>query len=74
MAQESVSYAQQCFWFTSLVSKQTTVPIITKLLTQLKATEIKVVEMAQGQKISRFIAWTFLTPTQQKDWMDKRWK
>ncbi len=74
LAQESVSYAQQCFWFTSLVSKQTTVPIITKLLTQLKATEIKVVEMAQGQKISRFIAWTFLTPTQQKDWMDKRWK
>jgi 23S rRNA (adenine1618-N6)-methyltransferase len=57
-----------------LVSKQTTVPIITKLLTQLKATEIKVVEMAQGQIISRFIAWTFLTPTQQKDWIDKRWK
>lgn len=74
LANESVSYAQQCFWFTSLVSKQTTVPLITKLLTQLKATEIKVVEMAQGQKISRFIAWTFLTPTQQKDWMDKRWK
>jgi 23S rRNA (adenine1618-N6)-methyltransferase len=74
LANESAGYGQQCFWFTSLVSKQPTIPIITKLLTQLKATEIKVVEMAQGQKISRFIAWTFLTPTQQKDWMDKRWK
>lgn len=74
LANESVSYAQQCFWFTSLVSKQTTIPVITKLLAQLNATEIKVVEMAQGQKISRFIAWTFLTPTKQKDWMDKRWK
>ncbi len=74
LANESASSAQQCFWFTSLVSKQTTLPVITKILTQLKATEIKVIEMAQGQKISRFIAWTFLNPTQQKDWMDKRWK
>ncbi len=74
LATESAAYAQQCFWFTSLVSKQTTLPVITKILNQLKATEIKVIEMAQGQKISRFIAWTFLNPTQQKDWMDKRWK
>lgn len=74
LANESAAYAQQCFWFTSLVSKQTTLPVISKILTQLKATEIKVIEMAQGQKITRFIAWTFLNPTQQKAWMDKRWK
>lgn len=74
LANESAAYGQQCFWFTSLVSKQTTLPVITKILNQLKATEIKVIEMAQGQKISRFIAWTFLNPTQQKAWMDKRWK
>jgi len=24
--------------------------------------------MAQGQKISRFIAWTFLSEKQQKEW------
>lgn len=74
LANESANFQTQCFWFTSLVSKQTTIPVLTKLLKQLKATEIKVVEMAQGQKISRFIAWTFLTPTQQKNWMDTRWK
>ena len=74
LANESAAYAQQCFWFTSLVSKPTTLPVISKILTQLKATDIKIIEMAQGQKISRFIAWTFLNPTQQKEWMDKRWK
>lgn len=74
LAQESVSLAQQCFWFTSLVSKQTTLPLITKLLSQLKATDIRIIEMAQGQKNSRFIAWTFLTQSQKYSWMDKRWK
>jgi len=74
LANESVAYAQQCFWFTSLVSKQTNIPIITKILKQLKATEIKVIEMAQGQKTSRLIAWTYLTPTQQKNWADTKWK
>jgi 23S rRNA (adenine1618-N6)-methyltransferase len=29
--------------------------------------------MTQGNKISRFVAWTFLTPWQQKTWADKRW-
>lgn len=74
LAHESTAFSQQCFWFTSLVSKQTTLPLITKLLTQLKATDIRVIEMAQGQKISRFIAWTFLTQSQQYNWCDKRWK
>lgn len=71
--QESVAYAQQCFWFTSLVSKQTTLPVLTKLLTRLNASEVKIIEMAQGQKSSRLIAWTFLTPSQQETWMKQRW-
>ena len=74
LAHESVALAQQCFWFTSLVSKQTTLPLITKLLSQLKATDIRIIEMAQGQKSSRFIAWTFLTQSQKYSWMDKRWR
>ena len=36
--------------------------------------EIKTIEMAQGQKISRFVAWTFLNPTQQQEWKLERWK
>ncbi len=74
LAHESAALAQQCFWFTSLVSKQTTLPIITSLLTRLKVADIRIIEMAQGQKTSRFIAWTFLTQNQQYAWLDKRWK
>ena len=29
--------------------------------------------MAQGQKISRIVAWTFLNESQQEDWRLKRW-
>jgi len=59
MVNESVNFAKQVIWFSSLVSKSDNVAPLKKLLTQLGATQIKVVKMAQGQKISRFIAWSF---------------
>jgi len=59
MANESVTFASQVTWFSSLVSKSENVSPIKKLLAQLGATQIKVIKMAQGQKISRFIAWSF---------------
>jgi 23S rRNA (adenine1618-N6)-methyltransferase len=31
------------------------------------------VEMSQGHKTSRFIAWTFLNKPQQKEWRKQRW-
>ncbi|MGG7036204.1 MAG: RlmF-related methyltransferase [Flavobacterium sp.] len=34
----------------------------------MEAVEIKTFDMAQGQKNSRFVAWTFLSETQQKEW------
>jgi 23S rRNA (adenine1618-N6)-methyltransferase len=30
--------------------------------------------MKQGQKSSRIVAWTFLTPEEQAAWRAKRWK
>jgi len=59
MASESVEFASQVTWFSSLVSKSENVAPIKKQLTQLGATQVKVVKMAQGQKVSRFIAWQF---------------
>lgn len=59
MVNESVLFAKQVKWFSSLVSKAENVSPIKKLLTQLGAKQIKVVKMAQGQKVSRFIAWNF---------------
>ncbi len=73
MVAESVAKAQNCFWFTSLISKKTTLPAIYHALRYVKAVEVRTIEMAQGQKVSRFVAWTFLTPEQQAAWVAERW-
>jgi 23S rRNA (adenine1618-N6)-methyltransferase len=68
MIYESVKYPLQVFWFTTLISKKDNLKSIYKTLNKIGAVEIKTIEMAQGQKNSRFIAWTFLSPKQQKEW------
>ena len=65
---ESVKYPLQCYWFTTLVSKKENLKSIYKTLNKVGAVQIKTIEMAQGQKTSRIVAWTFLSEKQQKDW------
>lgn len=74
MIAESLQYGKQCLWFTTLVSKQTTLASAFYRLEELGVMETKLIEMAQGQKTSRFIAWTFQSKLQQKDWRNKRWR
>jgi len=71
---QSVDFGEQCYWFTSLVSKQANLSGIYRKLKQVGAKEVKTVEMAQGQKVSRFVAWTFLMPDQRDYWADNYWK
>ncbi|MFT6950493.1 MAG: 23S rRNA (adenine1618-N6)-methyltransferase [Paraglaciecola sp.] len=59
MIAQSVDYAHQVGWFTSLVSKKENLPLIAKCFAQLGITHTKTIDMYQGQKHSRFIAWTF---------------
>lgn len=73
MIYESKQFGKQCFWFTSLISKEVTLKPTYKVLQKVNATEVKTIEMGQGNKISRFIAWTFLTEQEQKDWIATRW-
>lgn len=68
MIYESVKYPMQCLWFTTLVSKKDHLKSLTNTLNKVGATTIKIIDMAQGQKISRILAWTFLNEKQQKDW------
>ncbi|HEA16503.1 MAG TPA: 23S rRNA (adenine(1618)-N(6))-methyltransferase RlmF [Pseudoalteromonas prydzensis] len=56
---ESEQFAQQCMWFTSLVSKKDTLPALQAQLQKQPVAEVKIIEMAQGQKVSRFIAWSY---------------
>lgn len=59
MIQESIHYAGQCKCFSTLVSKSSNLPMIYRALEKAKATTVETIEMAQGQKISRFVAWAF---------------
>jgi len=68
MIEQSVEMGGQCLWFTSLVSKSATLPVLYQVLKRVKAVEVKTIEMSQGQKQSRFIAWTFLSAEQQQAW------
>ncbi len=68
MIYESVKYPLQCLWFSTLVSKKDNLKTIYKTLNKVGVVEIKTIDMAQGQKISRIAAWTFLSEKQQKDW------
>ncbi|TXE10816.1 23S rRNA (adenine(1618)-N(6))-methyltransferase RlmF [Gelidibacter salicanalis] len=65
---ESSQYKQQCFWFTSLVSNVNHVESMRASLKKLGATEFQVVDMIQGNKVSRIVAWSFLSTEEQNDW------
>ena len=73
MIRDSQSVASQVFWFSTLVSKAENVAPIRKALAAAKVAEVRVIEMAQGQKISRLVAWTFQPLAQQQAWSRFRW-
>lgn len=74
MVRESKKFATSCFWFSTLVSKEKNLKGAQDALNATRAAELKVIPMGQGNKSSRIIAWTFLSPEQQKEWKDTRWK
>ncbi|GAC1383752.1 MAG: 23S rRNA (adenine(1618)-N(6))-methyltransferase RlmF [Hymenobacter sp.] len=61
------------FWFTSLISKKDSLPGVYQALKKAAAVDVQTIGMAQGQKKSRLVAWTFLTPAQQESWRKTRW-
>lgn len=61
MIAESRQFSIQCGWFSALVSKSAHLPGIYHSLKQADASEIRTIEMSQGNKISRIIAWKFVS-------------
>jgi 23S rRNA (adenine1618-N6)-methyltransferase len=59
MIAESAAQPELCGWFTTLVSKSDHLPRLQKTLRQMKADEVRIIDMAQGQKKSRILAWRF---------------
>ena len=58
----------RCMRVNKLVSKKENLSSIYKTLNKVSAVTVKTIDMAQGQKTSRIVAWTFLSETQQKAW------
>ena len=58
MIKQSIVYKKQVGWFTTLVSKKENLSKIYKQLDKLKVTR-KTINMTQGSKKSRFVAWKF---------------
>lgn len=56
---ESVHFKTQVLWFTSLVSNKEHLKPLQTLLKKVKAKDVKVIKMEQGNKISRILAWRY---------------
>jgi 23S rRNA (adenine1618-N6)-methyltransferase len=73
MINESKQFSSSCFWFSTLISKSSNLKSVYAALKQAKAMEEKTIPMSHGNKTSRIVAWTFLSPEQQRSWIHTRW-
>jgi 23S rRNA (adenine1618-N6)-methyltransferase len=70
---DSKSFAENCLWFTTLVSKSAHLKGFQDSLDYHKATEVRIINMGQGNKQSRILAWTFHDKDAQKEWRKTNW-
>lgn len=73
MIKESKKYADNCLWFSSLVSKKSNLKSFYKSLEKVEAKEVSTLEIGTGNKTSRILAWTFLEKEAQEEWAKERW-
>ena len=69
MIEESALYSTQILWFTCLVSKKENLFKLNSLLKKAKVIDVKTIEMSQGQKVSRILAWTFVPQQERNNWL-----
>jgi 23S rRNA (adenine1618-N6)-methyltransferase len=74
MVRESKKFAMNCYWFSTLVSKQSNLKSIDSVLKEVGANQAYMVPMGTGNKSTRIVAWTFLSNKEQKAWRDARWE
>ncbi len=74
MIDESSSLRTQCLWFSALVSREEHLDGIENRLIRAKVASRELLVMAQGQKKSRVVAWTFQTPEEHALWKKRRFR
>ena len=72
MIRESIQIRQQVLWFSSLVSKKDSLKVIESELKKANVQEYRIIDMGQGHKISRFVAWTFIPAKEHSIWFDHK--
>lgn len=73
MIEQSTQIPKRVLWFTSLLSKADNLPHIEAALKKARVVESRILDMAQGQKHSRVVAWTFCANGEREKWRRARW-
>ncbi|MGE5470949.1 MAG: 23S rRNA (adenine(1618)-N(6))-methyltransferase RlmF [Bacteroidota bacterium] len=73
MIEQSAAIPKRVMWFTSLVSQADNLVHIEAALKKAKVVDSRTIAMAQGQKQSRFVAWTFCGNGEREKWRKERW-
>ncbi|AYL99316.1 23S rRNA (adenine(1618)-N(6))-methyltransferase RlmF [Mucilaginibacter celer] len=66
MASQSKVFEKQVLWFTTLVSKKENLRVLYNALQKEGVKDVQTINMSQGQKVSRIMAWTYLTKEEQQ--------
>jgi 23S rRNA (adenine1618-N6)-methyltransferase len=59
MILQSAAYSNQVLWFSTLVSKESTLKKIQLKLEYVDARDMRILPMQLGNKVSRIVAWSF---------------
>jgi 23S rRNA (adenine1618-N6)-methyltransferase len=73
MIEQSTAIPESCFWFSTLISKSETLRGVYKALKGTDAMDVRTIDMAQGQKVSRIVAWSFLSNSRRTEWRIRNW-
>ncbi len=74
MIEQSASIPKRVLWFTSLLSKAENLPHIEAALKKARVIDSRILPMAQGQKQSRLVCWTFCANGEREKWRRERWQ
>lgn len=74
LIRESEKSSKNCYWFSTLVSKQSNLKGFYKVLDKIETAQVKWIPLGTANKSSRILAWTFLSSEEQKEWRETRWR
>jgi 23S rRNA (adenine1618-N6)-methyltransferase len=74
MIEQSTQIPKRVLWFTTLLSKADNLIPIQAVLKKARVADTRIIDMAQGQKQSRIVAWSFLSAGDRSKWAQERVK